>query len=103
MIQLPFQLATIFVDDNGKVTCSVNCGPNNLLDFIPNAIKILMFAIGTISIIMVLVGGLRYVLSGGNPQATKQAKDTILYAVIGLIVALLATAIITFVTGRFGI
>ena len=100
-----FLPATIAVGDDGKVTCAAgtNCGPTNILDILPNIFKILMFAIGTISIIMVLVGALRYVLSGGNSQGTKQAKDTILYAIVGLVIAMLATAIITFVTGSFGL
>jgi hypothetical protein len=59
----------------------------------------LIIAIGIISVIMIVIGGLRYVLSGGDQKGTTAAKDTILYAVIGMVVALLAYSIANFVIG----
>ncbi len=61
----------------------------------------LIFLVGAISVIMLIIGGLRYVLSSGEASAVKGAKDTILYAIIGIIVAILAYAIVSFVVGRF--
>jgi len=61
----------------------------------------LLLAIGFVSVIMLIVGGFRYVLSNGNEKAVSGAKDTILYSIIGLVVALLAFAIVNFVLGRF--
>lgn len=61
----------------------------------------MLLAIGVVSVIMLIVGGFRYVLSNGNEKAVTGAKDTILYAIIGIIVALLAYAIVNFVLGRF--
>jgi hypothetical protein len=46
---------------------------------------------------MILVGGLRYAISGGNSSAVTAAKNTILYAIIGLVIAFLAYAIIGFI------
>ena len=46
---------------------------------------------------MIVIGGINYALSQGDPGKVKKAKDTILYGVIGLVVALLAFAIVTFV------
>jgi hypothetical protein len=63
--------------------------------------NVLLFIIGAISVIMIVIAGLRYVTSGGNSAAITAAKNTILYAVIGLIIALLAYAIIRFVIGAF--
>lgn len=57
----------------------------------------LLFIIGALSVVMLIFGGLRYVISGGNATAITAAKNTILYAIIGLIVALLAYAAINFV------
>jgi hypothetical protein len=48
---------------------------------------------------MILFGGLRYVLSGGNSSAVTSAKNTIMYAIIGLVVAFFAYAIVQFVMG----
>lgn len=60
----------------------------------------LIFIVGAVSVIMLIIGGLRYVLSGGESAAVKSAKDTILYAIIGIVVAALAFALVNFVVGR---
>ena len=62
----------------------------------------MLFAIGVVAVIMLIVGGFRYVFSAGNSTNVNAAKDTILYAVIGIVVALLAYAIVNFVLGQFG-
>lgn len=62
---------------------------------------VMLFIIGAVSVIMLIIGGLRYVVSGGDQNAVSGAKNTILYAVIGIIVALLAYAVINFVTTQF--
>ena len=75
---------------------------NSVNNPIQTIIGLLLFAIGTISVIMIIVGGIRYVISNGEASRIKSAKDTILYAVIGLIVSLLAYAIVNFVLTQFG-
>ncbi len=76
--------------------------PTNLLDgngggFVGNVVNFMLYVVGVLSVIMLIWGGLRYVLSGGNEKSVTAAKNTILYAIIGLIVALLSYAIINFV------
>lgn len=56
----------------------------------------LLFIVGVLSVLMIIVGGLRYVVSGGNATAVTSAKNTILYALVGLIVAFLAYAAVNF-------
>lgn len=68
---------------------------------IKNIINVLLYVIGSVAVIMIVVGGLRYVLSGGDSSSTKGAKDTILYAVVGLVVAIFAYAIVNFVITAF--
>lgn len=63
--------------------------------------NVLLFVIGAIAVIMIVIGGLRYVISGGDAKQVDAAKNTILYAIIGIIVAILAYAIINFITGAF--
>ncbi|MCL4358103.1 pilin [Patescibacteria group bacterium] len=53
--------------------------------------------LGALAVLFIVIGGLRYTISGGDPQAMSRAKMTILYAIIGLVVALFAEAIVTFV------
>lgn len=59
--------------------------------------NVMLFAVGAVSVIMVVIGGLRYVISGGNSGNITTAKNTILYAVIGLIISILAYALVNFV------
>ena len=61
----------------------------------------MLFVVGAISVLMIIVGGLRYVVSGGNSTAVTNAKNTILYAVVGLMVAMFAYSIIAFVLNSF--
>lgn len=63
--------------------------------------NILLFLVGAISVIMVIIGGLRYVVSGGDSSAVSAAKNTILYAIVGLVVSMLAYAAIAFVIEAF--
>lgn len=66
-------------------------------DLAKNFVNIMLFAVGILAVIMLIWGGIRYVLSGGDSGAVSSAKKTILYAVVGLIVAILAYAIVNFV------
>jgi uncharacterized membrane protein len=63
--------------------------------------NVLLFIIGAISVIMLIIGGIRYVVSGGDSSAVTSAKNTILYAIVGIIVALLAYALVNFVLTSF--
>jgi type IV secretion system pilin len=59
----------------------------------------LIYLVGAVAVIMLIIGGLRYVISQGSKEGVASAKDTILYSVIGIVVAILAYAIVSFVTG----
>jgi len=80
-----------------------NCasqGSHGLQPVFQSVSNTLLYIIGAIAVIVIVVGGLRFVLSGGNPATTKQARETILYAVVGLVLAIMAYAIINFVFGQ---
>lgn len=64
-------------------------------------VNILLFILGAIAVIMIVIGGIRYVTSNGESAAITSAKNTILYSVIGLIVAIMAYAIVNFVIKAF--
>lgn len=59
--------------------------------------KVLLFVIGAVSVIMLIIGGIRYTISQGDSSAVTSAKNTILYSIIGLVVAILAYAAVDFV------
>lgn len=63
--------------------------------------NVMLYIIGAISVIMLIIGGIRYVVSGGESSAVTGAKNTILYAVIGIIVAIVAYAVVNFVITSF--
>ncbi len=63
----------------------------------------LLFIIGALSVVMIIVGGFKYITSSGDPSKVGSAKNTILYAVIGLVLSLLAYAIVQFVVGRIAV
>lgn len=67
---------------------------------IKNILNMLMFGIGIVSIIMIIVGSIRFTSSRGDSNATAKARMTITYSVIGLIVAMSAAAIVNFVLGQ---
>lgn len=74
-----------------------NLQQTDLTDAISGITNLMITIIGIVSVIMLIIGGFRYVLSGGDQKGTTAAKDTILYAIIGVVVALLSYSIMNFV------
>lgn len=71
-----------------------------LNDIIALVINIFSIIVGVAAVIMIIIGGLRYIISGGDSGNVTSAKNTILYAIIGLVVVALAQFIVRFVLGR---
>ncbi len=69
----------------------------NIYDTIKNILGAVFIVVGIIAVIVLVIGGINYMMSQGDPGKVKKAKDTILYGIIGLIVSLLAFAIVQFV------
>lgn len=83
---------------NANTTVCGNSGrTNGLFTIIRNVINVLLYAAGVIAIVMIIIGGINYAISSGDNAKVASAKNTVLYAVIGLIVASLAFAIVNFV------
>ncbi len=85
--------------------CTTNCDTNlpqisASTDTVQNALRLAFGIIGTIAVIMIVISGIRYVLSQGDPQTVAKARQSIIYALIGLVVALSAELIVTFVLGK---
>jgi hypothetical protein len=73
---------------------------NSVIRTLVEVIRILLFVVGVAAVIMIMVGGFMYITSTGDSSSVNKAKNTILYAVIGLVVALVAQSIIFFVLSR---
>ena len=67
-------------------------------DIVLAVVNWLLFAVGVVSVVMLIVGGIKYATSAGDSNKVTSAKNTIMYAIIGLAVAVLAFAIVGFVT-----
>ncbi len=63
----------------------------------PKIANLLIFLVGALAVIMLIWGGLQYVISAGDSKRVESAKNTILYSIIGIVVAILAYAIVNFV------
>ncbi|HSX02835.1 MAG TPA: hypothetical protein VLI05_06020 [Candidatus Saccharimonadia bacterium] len=57
----------------------------------------LIFLVGAVAVLFLIIGGLRYVISNGDPKNVEAAKNTILYAIVGIVVAILSFAAVQFV------
>lgn len=63
-----------------------------------NATQLIIGVIGSLAIIFIIYAGVQFALSGGNPKTVQTAKQTLTYAVIGLVLSLAAYAIVAFIT-----
>lgn len=97
-------------DVSGGITGGKDCArndeqPENLFNgddsVFQTVTKVMLFLIGAISVVMLIYGGIRYTISQGDSTAVTNAKNTIMYAVIGIVIAILAFAIVNFVVTTF--
>jgi hypothetical protein len=89
---------------NLDVTTSCNSGgitdqqaQQKINEIIRNVINLFSLVVGVVSVIMIIFGGLRYIISGGDSSNVGSAKSTIIYAIVGIIVVALAQFIVRFV------
>lgn len=70
---------------------------NDLMAQANTIINVVIGVVGFVAVAFIIFGGIQYTTSAGDPGKVKKAKDTILYGIIGLVVAMLAYAIVNFV------
>ncbi len=90
---------SLSLDSGSKCAGTKNQG-TDLTTVFRTVVNIMLFIVGAVAVIMLVIGGLRYVTSNGDQNAVSGAKNTILYAIIGIVVAFLAFAAVSFVTGQ---
>lgn len=84
--------------DSTKCDTGADKKANSLL---ATALNIFSIVVGIIAVIMIMVGGLKYITSQGDAAQTNSAKDTVLYAAIGLVIVAMSQVIVQFVLKRF--
>lgn len=79
------------------------CKASNTSDLnkvIKSVVNVLLFLIGSVSVVVIIISGFRMVVSGGNSDSVSKARNSILYAAIGIVVSLMAYAIVNFVLNQ---
>jgi hypothetical protein len=71
-----------------------------ITDILKTVINIFSLVVGAAAVIMIIIGGLRYITSGGESSNVSTAKNTIIYAIVGLVIVALAQFIVHFVLGK---
>lgn len=87
------------LDNSSSTTCSPG-SEAKLSNILGTIINILSILVGVVAVIMVIVGGFRFITSGGDSSHTASARNTVIYALIGLVIAALAQVLVHFVLLR---
>lgn len=82
---------------------SCDTGGPSVAQIIQQVGNVLIFIVGAVSVIMLIIGGIRYTVSQGDQAAVAGAKNTILYSIIGLVVAFISYAAVNFIISAFNI
>jgi len=86
--------------DNTDNTVGVGTPEDRINKIVKTVINLFSFVVGIVSVVMIIIGGLKYITSGGDAGNITSAKNTILYAIIGLIIVAFAQLVVRFVLGR---
>ena len=82
-------------------SCTPVPGETTVEGTLATVIKIISWVVGIISVVMVMVGGFQYVTSGGDSAKVTSAKNTIMYALIGIVIVALSQIMVNFVIEKF--
>lgn len=85
---------------SGTQGCTDPTGAPTVNDTITTVINILSLVIGVVAVIMVIIGGFKYIISSGDSNAINSAKNTVLFALVGLVIVALAQVIVRFVLDK---
>lgn len=105
VIALSFSTPLVYATVSGEIDTGITAAGGNsspdptttLNTTVGNVVNLISVFVGVVAVIMIVVGGFRYITSGGDSTKVKSAKDTLLYAIIGLIIVALAQVIVRFV------
>lgn len=79
------------------VTNPEACSGNDLNTIVTTIINTVIFVVGMLAVVMIILGGINYATSQGDPSKVNKAKSTIMYGIIGLVICLLSYAIVSFI------
>lgn len=88
-----------FGESSDDCSADTEEGVSNVNGAITQIVDILSVLVGIIAVIMIIFGGFRYITSGGDSSKVGSAKNTIIYAIVGLVIVAFAQFIVKFVLG----
>jgi hypothetical protein len=92
-------LALAACTGNGD-TVVCKSAPSDITAILKSVISILLTIAGIIAVIMIVIGAIRYITSDGDPGKASTARQTVIYAIVGLVVAIMSYGIVNFVVGK---
>ena len=92
--------ANLTISDTPSSCPSGAGSTNGVNDLLHRIVNIFSAVVGVIAVIMIIVGGLRYITSGGDSSKVSTAKNSIIYAIVGLVIVALAQLIVRFVLNQ---
>lgn len=84
----------------GETDCNQDDPEGTVNNIITTVINIFSVLVGVVAVVMIIIGGMKYITSGGDSNNISAAKTTIIYAIIGLVVVALAQVVVRFVLTR---
>lgn len=92
--------SNIDVTGGSTTDCNATGSGGKVNTLLRNIVNIFSAIVGVIAVIMIIVGGLQYITSGGDSNKVSTAKNTIIYAIVGLVIVALAQLIVHFVLSQ---
>jgi hypothetical protein len=89
-----------FTENPGQCSAAGTDATSKINDIVHTIVNLLSAIVGIVAVIMIIVGGFRYITSGGNDTSVTSAKNTILYAIIGLVIVALAQILVRFTLSK---
>ena len=89
-----------FTSGEDSTDCGGEDAEGSVRTVIQTVIDVFSIVVGAVSVIMIIIGGLRYITSSGDSGNVQAAKNTILYAIVGLVIVIFAQTIVKFVVNR---
>jgi hypothetical protein len=84
-------------NDSGSTGTNPIVGPNGILTVV---VKLLSIAVGVVAVVIIIIQAMRMVISNGSTETVAKARSGIIFAVVGLVIAVAAQAIVLFVLDR---
>ncbi|MBQ6395988.1 hypothetical protein IJH89_00165 [Candidatus Saccharibacteria bacterium] len=72
----------------------------DLVGMVKTIINVILYIVGILAVVMIIYGGVQYTISAGDQGTVTKAKNTIIYGIVGLVIAILAYAIVAFVVSK---